>query len=174
MPFSKAAAAFVAAAPLLAPRAVPGVATAGPSGERIVMVVDRDDEDADGVPDREQLTKIPDSAALHVVKARPAKPGDASLWEAPEVDGVRVIADGTAVAKGAAIPPQARTIALQATRPGVHPITLFGRSIEVRAFELRAVDGDGKDVDWARSHASFARTPPDPAPIRSTRSRRRR
>lgn len=161
MPFSKAAAVFVAAAPLLAPRAVPGVSSAGPSGDRIVIVVDRDDEDADGVPDSEQLTKIPDSAALHVVKARPAKPGDASLWDAPEVEGVRVIADGTPVAKGAAIPKQAKTIALQATKPGVHKLTLFGRAIEVRAFELRAVDGAGKEVDWARSHASFQRTPPD-------------
>jgi hypothetical protein len=161
MPFAKAAAALVAAAPLFAPRAaLPPTGGAG-SAERIVMVVDRDDEDADGVPDREQASKIPEGGALHVVLERPARTADAAQWEVPAADGVRVIADGAPVAKGLAIPPRTKVVALQATKPGVHRLTLFGRALEVHAFELRAVDGAGKDVDFTRSHASFQRTPPD-------------
>lgn len=154
MPFAKAAAALLASAPLFAPRAAPA------PGDRIVLVVDRDDEDGDGTPDREQLTKIPSSPALFVVTARP-KGTDAKLWEAPDTAAIRVIADGTAIAKGAPIPSRAKTIALQATAPGVHRFPLFGSTLEVHAFELRAVDGKGREIDWTRSHASFQRTPPD-------------
>lgn len=154
MPLSKAAAAL-AAAPLLAAQAPAAPAAA----ERVVLVVDHDDDDADGRPDSEQ-DRVPANPALFVVKARP-RGKDAALWLSPESDGVRVIADGAAVAKGTPIPARAKTIALQATRPGVHRIALFGQPVEVRAFELRAVDGKGGAVSWALSHASFQRTPPD-------------
>ena len=154
MPFSKAAGALVAAS-LLAPQ---GGATT--TGDHVVLVVDRDDDDVDGAADCEQTAKVPVSDALFVVKARP-KGKDAGAWAAPGSDAVRVIADGTAVAKGAAIPQGARTIALQAVKAGVHPIALFGQAFEVRAFEVRALDGKGNEVSWARSHASFQRTPPD-------------
>jgi hypothetical protein len=154
MPFSKAAAALVAA-PLLTPQAAGSAA-----GDRVVLVVDRDDDDADGTPDDEQRSKVPASAALFVVKARP-KGKDPSLWQAPETDAVRVIADGTAVAKGAPIPQLAKSIALQATRPGVHRVAVLGRAMELAAFEIRAIAGSGAEVSWARSHASFQRTPPD-------------
>lgn len=154
MPFPKAAAALIATAPLLAPRA------AAPTDDRIVLVVDRDDDDQDGVPDREQLTKVPASPALFPVTARP-KSTDAKLWEAPDTAAVRVIADGVAIAKGAPIPSLAKAISLQAIRPGVHRFSLFGRPMEVHAFEIRAFDGAGAEVDPARSHASFQRTPPD-------------
>ncbi len=164
MPFSKAAAALIAAAPLVAPHFLKAIPPGAAAGDRIVMVVDRDDDDGGGAPDREQSSRIPEGGALHVVQERPAKTADASQWEAPSIDGVRVVADGSPVAKGAAIPPRARTIALQATRPGVHRFALFGRALEVHAFELRAVAGDGKDVDFARSHASFQRTPPERLP----------
>jgi hypothetical protein len=153
MPFSKAAA-LLLAAPLLVPKAA-----LPPKDDRIVMVVDRDDDDANGVADREQ-SKVPDSAALHVVKGRPAS-REAALWEAPGSDAVRVIADGAVVQKGAQIPQQAKIVALQATRPGIYKLSLFGRPLEVHAFELRALDGQGKEVDAARSHASFERTPPE-------------
>lgn len=152
MPFSRVAAALVAA-PLLAS----GPPAASPA-ERVVLVVDRDDDDADHRPDADQ-PNVPASPALFPVK--PPRTKGPAKWQAPETDAVRVIADGTALAKGALIPPQARSIALQATRPGLHAISLFGRAIEVRAFELRALDGEGRDVSLARSHASFQRTPPD-------------
>jgi hypothetical protein len=162
VPFPKALTAMVAVTQLGAPRlGVPLLAAPGapPADEKIVMVVDRDDDDADGAADRDQA-KVADSSALHVVKARPAGK-DAAAWEAPATDAVRVIADGAAIAKGAAIPQRAKTIALQARQPGVHRVALLGKAIEVRAFELRAVDGGGAEIDWARSHASFQRTPPD-------------
>jgi len=157
MPFPKAAALVLAGAPLLAPK------TAPPPTDRIVLVVDRDDDDSDGTPDLEQLTKIPSSPALYVVTARPKGP-DPKLWEAPDTTAIRVIADGAAIPKGAPIPSRAKTIALQATRPGVHRFPLFGSPVEIHAFELRALDGDGQAIDWTRSHASFERTPPERLP----------
>jgi hypothetical protein len=153
MPLSKAAAAL-AAAPLFAPQAPPAV-----TADALVLVVDRDDDDADGTPDGEQ-SKVPASAALFEVKARP-KGKDAALWLAPDTDAVRVLADGTAVARGAPIPQPSKKIALQAVKPGAHRITLLGQPMEVRSFEIRALDGKGDDVSFARSHASFQRTPPD-------------
>lgn len=153
MPFSKAAAALIAA-PLLAPQ---GGAPA--AGDPVVLVVDRDDDDVDGTPDCEQ-SKVPASAALFPVKVRP-RGKEPALWLAPDTDAVRVIADGTAIAKGAPISPLVKVIALQATRPGAHRITLFGQAMDVRAFEVRTFDGKGAEVSWARSHASFQRTPPD-------------
>ena len=165
MPFSKAGAAIALLGPALAQSGATGAgargASATASGDAIVMVVDRDDDDADGTPDREQ-TKVPGSSALFVVKGRP-EGKDAGAWEAPESDAVRVIADGRAVAKGTPIPKGAKVIALQAVRPGVRSVKLFGQAREVRAFELRAVDGAGEEVDWARSHASFQRRPPEDA-----------
>lgn len=153
MPFSKALSLIVTAAPLLAK------VGAAPAEDRVVLVVDRDDDDANGVADREQ-PKVPSSSALFVVKARP-KGADAALWEAPASDAVRVLADGNAIAKGAPIPQLARSIALQALKPGSHKVSLFGQVLDVRAFEIRAVDGQGAEIDWAKSHASFQRTPPD-------------
>ncbi|MEZ4299814.1 MAG: hypothetical protein R3B70_33000 [Polyangiaceae bacterium] len=169
MPFSKVTA-MIAGAALLAPGGSGAGAGSGASGagatggggsgaELVVMVVDRDDDDANGVPDRED-EKVPESAALFVLKGRPSG-RDTAAWIAPDTDAVRVIADGRAVARGGVIPTGARKIALQATRAGVHSVKVLGRALEVRAFELRALDGKGAEVDWARSHASFQRTPPD-------------
>ena len=155
MPFAKAAAVLVAATPLLPPGGV-----SGSGADTIVLVVDADDDDADGVADREQTSKIPASPALRVITERPPKNAPSSAWEAPSTDLVRVIADGSPVAKGAAIPQIARTIALQAVKPGRGSVPLFGRTFDVRAFEIRAIGSDAKEVSFARSHASFERTPP--------------
>ena len=133
----------------------------GARGDGVVLVVDRDDDDADGVADREQ-GEVPGSGALFVVKGRPPSK-EAAFWQAPDSDAVRVIADGAAVAKGGAIPQRAKTIALQAVKPGVFVVKVLGQEVRVRAFELRAIDGAGGEVDWARSHASFQRRPPEEA-----------
>src|SRR5689334_22169843 len=117
MPFSKAAAAIALAAPLSSPNAAmlaQKAAAASASDNRIVMVVDRDDDDVDGTPDREQ-TKVPDSAALFVVKARPLSK-ETAFWESAS-DGVRLLADGKVVPTGP-VPLPSKTIALQAVKPG--------------------------------------------------------
>ena len=162
MPFSKAGGAIALLGTALAQGGASGGGAKGAGaagGDAIVMVVDRDDDDANGTPDRDQET-VPASSALFVVKGRPAGK-ESALWEAPESDAVRVIADGRAVARGAVIPKGAKTIALQARKAGVHSVRVLGQAREVRAFELRAVDGAGEEVDFARSHASFQRTPPE-------------
>ncbi|MBK8254665.1 MAG: hypothetical protein IPK82_18630 [Polyangiaceae bacterium] len=152
MPLSKGVA-LLAAAPLFAAGPTPAKAP-----DRLVMVVDRDDDDADKIADRDD-GKVPAGPGLLVIKDRP-KGRDPAMWIAPDTDNVRLVADGVPIAKGAAISPLTKVLALQARRPGVYTINLFGQSRTVSAFEIRAFDNANREVDFATSHASFERLPP--------------
>ena len=129
----------------------------GHADDRVVVVVDRDDDDADGAPDAEQAF-VARSPELWPV-ARPAViPAGAtfSLLGA----AVRLLADGRPLAPGALVPTQVRRLELQGIAPGRAEIEIFGRTQSVGSLEIRAVDGEGSVVDLARSHASLQRTPP--------------
>jgi hypothetical protein len=134
------------------------VPTAARAEERVVIFADRDDDDADGVPDGEQA-RVPEGAELFTV-ARPATPASGVATFSVRGDGVRVLVDGAPIAPGATLPAGAGRVAIQATRAGRAEVTLFGRTIAVGVVEVHAVDGAGVEVDLARSHASMERTPP--------------
>jgi hypothetical protein len=75
--------------------------------------------------------------------------------------GVRVLVDGRPLAPGAEIPGRARRVELQAVRAGRAELDLGGRTLSVSALEVRALDGDGREVDPGTSHVSLQRTPPE-------------
>lgn len=123
--------------------------------ERVVLFVDRDDDDVDGVPDGEGA-RVPDGPELHAVPVEGALPAAFAV----RGDAVRVLADGVALAAGANIPKGTARLQLQAVRPGRAEVSVLGRTLAVGAVEVRAVDGEGAEVDPARSHLSMQRTPP--------------
>lgn len=146
-------------APLLAALALLSPLGAGRAhaGDRLILFADRDDDDADGVPDGEQA-RVPQAPELFTVtRPTPIAPGTTFSIRG---DAVRLLVDGAPVAAGADLPPRAGRVQLQATRAGRAEVTLFGRTLAVGAVEVHAVDGDGDEVDLARSHASMQRTPP--------------
>lgn len=127
------------------------------ASDRVLLVVDRDDDDADRTPDAEQPV-VPPSPELFSIPRPGAIPAGATF--ALRGAGVRLLADGLPLAPGAAIPQRLRRLELQSTGPGRGEIDIFGRTLQLGALEIRAVDGQGNLVDLARSHASLQRTPP--------------
>lgn len=127
-----------------------------PSSPPTPLLVDADDDDNDGVPDGEQPS-VPYSPELFAMRAPPgATPGPATV-----PPGLRLLVDGSPAPAGAAISPRARRVEIQAVRAGRGDVSLFGEVLHFSAFEVRAIDGAGRRVDMARSHASLQRTPPD-------------
>ena len=136
------------------------VLTGAPRGhadDRVVLVADRDDDDADGTPDAEQAV-VAASPELWPIPRPAAIPAGATF--ALRGAAVRLLADGRPLAPGAAIPPRVRRLELQATGPGRAEIDIFGRTLQIGSLEIRAEDGEGNVVDLARSRASLERTPP--------------
>ncbi len=127
--------------------------------DRIVLGVDRDDDDVDGKPDAEQDVVVP-STDLFELSMPTGK--DRTI----EVSGgvVRVLVDGRPLA-GSLVPAGARRVALQAVRPGRGEVRAFGRTRAIAALDVRPIDGQGRLVDPARSHASLERTPPERLPV---------
>jgi len=126
--------------------------------ERLVIFADRDDDDANGVPDVDEES-VPASTELLRVE-RPAKiPAKASFTLSG--DAARLLADGKTLAPGATIPARVKRLEIQATRAGRAALEIFGKRIRISALELHAIDGQGNEVDLARSHASIQRRPPE-------------
>jgi hypothetical protein len=149
----------VTTTPRAAPNPAPPAAASGASaGESVILWADRNDDDANGVPDGEQAI-VPRGPELFAVALPSAIPAGATIPLRSDV--VRVLVDGAALAPGAAIPARAARLEIQATRAGRAEIDLLGKKIRVGALELHAIGGDGRAVDLARSHASLQRTPPD-------------
>lgn len=71
-----------------------------------------------------------------------------------------LLADGKPIAEGQPIPRQARTLALQATKPGRLELDLGEARLQLRVLGMVALDAGGNAVDLARSRASIERTPP--------------
>ena len=137
------------------------LASAAPSTQvmaavRELVLVDRDDDDANGVPDREQA-RVPRGAELLPIAIGRGASRDVVV----RGDAARVLVDGVPVANGATIPGNAARVEVQAVRAGRAEIAVSGRTIAIGAVAVYAVDGDGREVDLARSHASVQRSPPD-------------
>jgi hypothetical protein len=130
---------------------------ASTSPKRILLVADRDDDDADGTPDAEQLVVAPSPELFPIPHPAAIPPGATFALRGANV---RLLVDGRPLAPGAAIPPRVRRLELQATGPGRAEIDLFGQTLKLSALEIRALDGEGNVLDPTRSHASLERTPP--------------
>jgi len=134
--------------------------------EAIVIATDRDDDDADGVPDGEQavVAASPELYSLAAVRATAGpKAAAAGSKFTLRGDAVRVLVDGKPVL-GPTFSQGARRLELQATHAGRAELDIFGRTVHVGAIEVHALDGPGNEVDLTRSHASLQRTPPDRLP----------
>lgn len=124
-----------------------------------LLVVDRDDDDANGIPDGEQASVPRADELFPVPRLRREEKGAALVAKLPS--GVRALIDGKPAQVSAAIPKGAQRVELQAVRAGRGEAELLGRTMHLRAIEVHAIDGAGGEVDLARSHASMQRTPPD-------------
>jgi hypothetical protein len=134
-----------------------GGARTGRASDAVVIFADRDDDDANGVPDGDQAFVEASPELYAITHPRPIAAGSTFTVRGTSV---RLLADGRPLASGAAIPPNVRRLELQATGPGRADVEIFGRTIQVGAIEILAVDGEGNLVDLTRSHASIERTPP--------------
>ncbi len=148
---------------------VGGLASSGPSasavGERptfrIVLWADRDDDDADGVPDGEQSV-LPPPTVVDFVPIDPRLAG-ARVEMRSGAEHARVVtAAGVPTPWGPSLP---STGWFEGLSPGTVELTATARGaivqviLDVRGIEMR--DGEGRRVDMARSHASLERDPPE-------------
>lgn len=130
-----------------------------PTTDRVILFVDQDDDDANGIPDGEQ-GDVPPSTELSPVSRGSMPPGSGSLVQRGS-GGVRLLIDGKPLTPGAPFPQRGRRLELQGMRAGRAEVDIFGKTVKIGALEVRAIDGEGREVDLARSHASLQRTPPD-------------
>lgn len=130
-----------------------------PITERVTLVADRDDDDADGVPDGEATTLGPLARAdLVPVDARWV---GATFTAALGREHARLVVNGKPLAWGERVPAGAM---LQGLVPGrVVVVAERGREEVSIALEVHGVgmrDGARRNVDPTRDHASIERTPP--------------
>jgi hypothetical protein len=157
---------FAAAGVLLAAAILPGRALAAPeieSGGRalppsrvLVLGVDRDDDDEDGVSDGVQLTDVPGADLLELV----VQPGSRRDVHIATLGGLRVVRHGEAVGTPLVIPGDQlpAPIQLQATRASLGSrvvallVTQDGqtRRVDIQAVELALLDGRNQALDAAR------------------------
>jgi hypothetical protein len=126
---------------------------------KLEVVADRDDDDADGIPDAEE-PYLPPAGRVDLVPLPPAFAG-ASIHPEGGAECVRVLSGGRPVPWGVPLPAGA---SIQGVMPGrMSGVLVRGRErvpLEVGVFGVGFSDGTGARVDLARSHASIERTPP--------------
>lgn len=130
----------------------PGIAS---SDTVTVLGVDRDDDDVDHRPDAEQDIVSPSNDLFEL-----PRPTGTNRSVVVRGVAVRVLVDGRPLV-GTQVASSASRISVQGVRPGHADVDAFGRTFRFATIDVRPVDGQGTDVDPARSHASFERTPPD-------------
>ncbi len=148
---------------------VGGLVSTGPSAGavaegptlRIALWADRDDDDADGVPDGEQSV-LPPPTYVDFVPIDPRVAG-ARVEMRSGAEHARVVtAAGVPAPWGPSLPSAGW---FEGLSPGTVELTATARGavvqviLEVRGIEMR--DGEGRRVDMARSHASLERDPPE-------------
>ncbi len=137
----------------------PAQATEQPRELEASLVVDLDDDDADGREDglQDRVGDAVDCATWDVAKL----PSGMSLEGVTPAGAVRVLADGVPIAAGQRVPPGAARLQVQALRPGPFSVELGSVRVRGSALRLLALDGNGRSVSFAASHASIQRTIPD-------------
>ena len=138
-----------------------GGGAAKPMGpvEHLVLVADRDDDDADDRPDAE-ADSLPPAGRVDLVTLD-ARYAGATLSPQRGAESARVLVNGKPLAWGERLPAGAQ---LQGLVPGNASVLVrttnrdWTLSLDVHGVGLR--DGDKKAVDLARERASVERTPP--------------
>ncbi len=135
----------------------PGIANADTVHADTVHVlgVDRDDDDVDRRPDAEQDIVSPSNDLFDL-----PRPTSTDRTVVVRGAAVRVLIDGRPLV-GTQVALKVGRISVQGVRPGHAVVEAFGRTFRFVSIEVRPVDGQGNDVDPARSHASFERAAPD-------------
>ena len=135
-------------------------ASADPPTLRIELWADRDDDDADGRPDGEQLG-LPAAARADLLPIDPRLAGGALQLVSGGEHARMMAATGQPLPWGQLLP---ATASFQGLNPGRVELTArvrgekFHVTLIVMGIEMR--DGEGHLVDMARSHASLERLPP--------------
>lgn len=138
----------------------PAAALPPPSGAKaptassqrpIILFVDVDDEDDDGVLDRDQSRGRRPSTEVQWLD-EPFRRGLRSI----RGSALRVLSGGERSGENS---PSAR-IGLQGVEPGAAWVDFAAGTLEAKVYEMMAVDGLGKRVDMVSSHASLSRTLP--------------
>lgn len=131
---------------------------AGPT-DRVILVADRDDDDADDKPDAE--AEVVTAAARVDVVTLDARYAGATLTPRSGKESARILVQGRPLAWGERVPAGAQ---LQGIEPGhVSVVARSGNREWTLAIDVHGVgvrDGAKKPVDMAREHASIQRTPP--------------
>jgi hypothetical protein len=123
----------------------------------MVLFVDADDDDDDGILDRDQAAAARPSAEVQWLDTGA---GGRQGLRAIRGKGVRVLSGGGAFAEGS--PPReldARFGLLGVSAGDAH-VELTSGVLAARIYEVMALDGDGARVDMVASHASLSRTLP--------------
>jgi hypothetical protein len=143
----------------LATLAPPRLARGGLSPIELEVVADRDDDDADGIPDAEEAY-VPPSGRIDFLALPPLLVG-AAIHPMSGAEHVRVMEGGRPLAWGVPLPAGA---SLEGVSPGrMSGVLVRGgeqSAIEVGVLGVGMRDGVGARVDMARSHASIERAPP--------------
>ncbi len=130
-----------------------------PVSERVGLIADQDDDDADGTPDGEATTVGP-LARADLVAVDPKWVG-ATFSAVVGREKARLVSGGKVLAWGERVPAGAM---FQGLAPGrVLVVAERGRDETTLALEVHGVgmrDGAKRRVDLARDHASVQRTPP--------------
>ena len=129
--------------------------------DRLVLFVDGDDDDDDGVADG-TAARVAGAAARDLL---PLPAGVHVDWTPSAL--FRVIADGRPVT---AAPGRRGTLALQGAAPGTASLSLEGAPFELAVLDALLVDGRGARIDLARSHVSLSHRLPTVASSDAARS----
>jgi hypothetical protein len=144
------------AAPLARPASSP-LSSALPGS--VVLFVDADDDDDDGVPDRDQ-PRGPGKHESPEVRWLQADAGAKTGLRAIRGKAVRVLSGGGTYAEGS--PPRDLDVrfGLLGVEPGAARVELTVGTLDARIYEMMPFDGGGARVDMVASHASLSRTLP--------------
>ncbi len=128
-----------------------------------LLVADRDDDDANGVSDAEQA-RVGSTQDLIVLPLPVSASGAARKVSISAGTPVRWLVDGqplrSSMTASMTIPRRAKQLALQAIGAGRGWVSIGSKQLKVRAISITALDGAGRRIDFAKSHASIQRQVP--------------
>jgi hypothetical protein len=125
--------------------------------QRVLLFVDRDDDDDDGIQDSKQA-RLKTAAESDLLFVEPK--GGARKLEAIEGDAVRVLVSGKPVEPKTLIGKKLTRLALQGVHAGTTKVKFEKLTLELVVVDVLALDKNGEPVDLARSHASVSRVLP--------------